>query len=93
MSHQARVRSNCPEALHNTSLHMHEALPWGKVLPGHPENQDQALQASQALQLIPEREQRDEGRAWVKRVVWALQAQVVSAVWRKKKTSDICLIC
>lgn len=87
MSHQARVRSNCPEALHNTSLHMHEALPWGKVLPGHPENQDQVLQASQdsqALQLIPEREQRDEGRAWVKRVVWALQAQVVSAVWRKK---------
>lgn len=55
MSHQARVRSNCPEALHNTSLPI-QSLPRGKVLPGHPENQDQVLQASrdsQALQLIP----------------------------------------
>lgn len=36
-------------------------------MPGHPENQDQVLQASedlQALQLIPEREQRDEGGSW-----------------------------
>lgn len=56
MSHQARVRSNCPEALHNTSLHKHDALLRGNVLPGHPENQDQELQASwvsQALQLVP----------------------------------------
>lgn len=37
------------------------------MVPGHPENQDQVLQASedsQALQLIPEREQRDEGGSW-----------------------------
>lgn len=36
-------------------------------MPGHPENQDQVLQVSedlQALQLIPEREQRDEGGSW-----------------------------
>lgn len=36
-------------------------------MPGHPESQDQVLQASedlQALQLIPEREQRDEGGSW-----------------------------
>lgn len=36
-------------------------------MPGHPENQDQVFQASedlQALQLIPEREQRDEGGSW-----------------------------
>lgn len=36
-------------------------------MPGHPENQDQVLQASedlQALQLIPEREQRGEGGSW-----------------------------
>lgn len=69
MSHKARVSSNCPEALHNTSLCIHEAVPWGKELPGHPENQDQVLQASQdfqALQLIPGSEHRAEGGAWVR---------------------------
>lgn len=94
MSHKAGVRSNCPEALHNTSLYIREAVPWGKELPGHPENQDQALQASQdyqALQLIPGSEHRAEGGAWVRRVVWALQAKVVSTVWSsdKQKTTNL----
>lgn len=38
--------------------------PGGNLLPGHPENQDQEPQASQdsqALRLIPEREQRGGG--------------------------------
>lgn len=65
MSHQARVRSNCPQALPNTSICTNEAWPLGRnLLPGHPENQDQELQASQdsqALWLIPEREQRGGG--------------------------------
>lgn len=42
--------------------------PWGNVLPGHPENQDQELQASQdsqALRLIPEWEQREGGEGAV----------------------------
>lgn len=40
---------------------------------------------SQALQLIPEREQRDEGGVWVKRLVWALRAQVVNAARNLEK--------
>lgn len=57
-------RSNCPQALYNTS-HTNEALPLGgNVLPGHPESKDQELQApqdSQALRLIPPRVRREGG--------------------------------
>lgn len=94
MSHQARVSSNCPEALRNTSPRIHEASPWGKVLPGHPENQDAVLQASwvsQALQLIPgENRGMREGSGEGGGVGSAgTHWEVVSTVWRK--TSDIFL--
>ncbi|KAK5914115.1 hypothetical protein CgunFtcFv8_008577 [Champsocephalus gunnari] len=71
MSHQAKVRSKLPRGPYNTSLLVHEALPWGKVLPGHPENQDRGLWASRDPIPGPSANpQGDEGG--VKRVVWAL---------------------
>lgn len=65
MSHQARLRSNCPQALHNTSICTNEASPQGETCCQVTlKTKDQELQASrdsQALRLIPEREQREGG--------------------------------
>lgn len=94
ISHQAQGEIKLPWGPLKTPLPpVHEALPWGKVLPGHPENQDQGLRAGlqglpcpSANPLVHEGRQMGEGLG-VKWHKWSVQF----GAWRKK-TYNIWLI-